>query len=72
MHTHINTLQTQAQSHTHMHTHTFIQLVLQAWDESEDIQLIVIKGAGDKAFCAGGDVRGTIHTYIQHYIYVHI
>lgn len=26
------------------------------WDENDDIALIVLQGAGEKAFCAGGDV----------------
>lgn len=30
---------------------------LQAWETDESIKAIVIKGAGEKAFCAGGDVR---------------
>ncbi|KAF9997828.1 hypothetical protein BGZ80_009974 [Entomortierella chlamydospora] len=30
---------------------------LQAWDASDLCKVIVIKGAGGKAFCAGGDVR---------------
>lgn len=31
--------------------------VLKAWDEDPNIHLVLIKGSGDKAFCAGGDVR---------------
>ena len=27
------------------------------WDEDSNVQLIIMKGAGNKAFCAGGDVR---------------
>ncbi|KAK3810884.1 MAG: ClpP/crotonase-like domain-containing protein [Benniella sp.] len=30
---------------------------LQAWDVSDLCKVIVIKGSGEKAFCAGGDVR---------------
>lgn len=30
---------------------------LQAWETDDSIKAIVIKGAGEKAFCAGGDVR---------------
>ncbi|KAF9978098.1 hypothetical protein BGZ65_007121, partial [Modicella reniformis] len=30
---------------------------LQAWDASDLCKVIVIKGSGEKAFCAGGDVR---------------
>jgi len=31
--------------------------VLREWETDPDIRLIVIRGAGDRAFCAGGDVR---------------
>ncbi|CAJ0942207.1 unnamed protein product, partial [Mesorhabditis belari] len=30
--------------------------LLQEWNLSNDVNLIMIKGSGDKAFCAGGDV----------------
>ncbi len=30
---------------------------LDAWERDEDVRTIVLRGAGDKAFCAGGDVR---------------
>ena len=33
-----------------------IQPQLKEWEKSGDVNLIVIKGAGSKAFCAGGDV----------------
>ncbi|MDP2634682.1 MULTISPECIES: enoyl-CoA hydratase/isomerase family protein [unclassified Pseudoalteromonas] len=29
---------------------------LKAWAEDDDIAMVMLKGAGDKAFCAGGDV----------------
>lgn len=31
--------------------------VLQKWDTDPGVNLVVIKGTGDRAFCAGGDVR---------------
>lgn len=31
--------------------------VLQKWDVDSGVNLVVIKGTGDRAFCAGGDVR---------------
>ena len=34
--------------------------LLQEWDDDPDIGLILIKGNGEKAFCAGGDVRGMV------------
>src|SRR5690606_5352859 len=30
---------------------------LRRWDEDDDVACVVLHGAGDKAFCAGGDVR---------------
>jgi enoyl-CoA hydratase/carnithine racemase len=30
---------------------------LDAWEKDDEVRLIVLRGAGDKAFCAGGDVR---------------
>ncbi|KAG0246288.1 ClpP/crotonase-like domain-containing protein [Mortierella sp. GBAus27b] len=33
---------------------------LQAWDASDLCKVIVLKGSGDKAFCAGGDVRSIV------------
>lgn len=33
-------------------------LLKQEWEKDENIGAILIKGVGDKAFCAGGDVRG--------------
>uniref|UniRef100_A0A8C1CXE7 3-hydroxyisobutyryl-CoA hydrolase n=1 Tax=Cyprinus carpio carpio TaxID=630221 RepID=A0A8C1CXE7_CYPCA len=32
---------------------------LKKWDKDSETDLVIIKGAGDKAFCAGGDIRGT-------------
>jgi enoyl-CoA hydratase/carnithine racemase len=30
---------------------------LKAWEEDSEIALVILEGAGDKAFCAGGDVQ---------------
>ena len=30
---------------------------MQAWNTDDDIGCVIIKGAGEKAFCAGGDVK---------------
>ncbi len=30
---------------------------LDAWEKDESVRLVVLRGAGDKAFCAGGDIR---------------
>ncbi len=34
-----------------------IQEKLQLWDKDPAIKAVIIRGAGDRAFCAGGDVR---------------
>ncbi|MBO6782127.1 MAG: enoyl-CoA hydratase/isomerase family protein [Alphaproteobacteria bacterium] len=39
---------------------TMVQAIhpqLLAWTEDDDVDAVVIRGAGDKAFCAGGDIR---------------
>jgi len=30
---------------------------LEAWRTDNDVELVVVKGAGERAFCAGGDIR---------------
>ena len=30
------------------------------WESSADVHAIILKGAGGKAFCAGGDVKGMV------------
>jgi enoyl-CoA hydratase/carnithine racemase len=30
------------------------------WEHSPDVHAILLKGAGGKAFCAGGDVKGMV------------
>ena len=37
---------------------------LDAWERDERIRLIVLRGAGEKAFCAGGDIRA-LHANIK-------
>lgn len=32
--------------------------IFQAWENEPLTTMVIIKGAGDKAFCAGGDIRG--------------
>lgn len=27
------------------------------WEKSEEVKLIILKGSGKKAFCAGGDLK---------------
>ncbi|WP_285164863.1 enoyl-CoA hydratase/isomerase family protein [Shewanella goraebulensis] len=37
---------------------------LRAWKDDDDIAFVVLDGAGDKAFCAGGDVRAIYHASV--------
>lgn len=47
---------------------------LQAWKEDNNIAMVLLQGAGDKAFCAGGDIRDLYHSMknepgsYQHYV----
>lgn len=34
-----------------------LQRQLQAWEDDPQIHAVVLRGAGDRAFCAGGDIR---------------
>lgn len=36
---------------------------LKAWASDESIRAVVLRGAGDRAFCAGGDIRGLYDLY---------
>ncbi len=40
-----------------------LALVLQRWRTDRDVNVIVICGAGEKAFCAGGDIRAICESY---------
>ena len=33
---------------------------LKKWEEDPTLRMVIIKGEGGKAFCAGGDIRGTV------------
>ncbi len=35
---------------------------MQAWKEDNNIAMVLLQGAGDKAFCAGGDIRDLYHS----------
>lgn len=47
---------------------------MQAWKEDNNIAMVLLQGAGDKAFCAGGDIRDLYHSMknepgsYQHYV----
>ena len=30
---------------------------VQEWNSDDNTSMVILKGAGDKAFCAGGDIR---------------
>lgn len=36
--------------------HLFLEM--QTWEDDKETAIVIIKGAGGKAFCAGGDIRG--------------
>ncbi|KAF1762303.1 hypothetical protein GCK72_010565 [Caenorhabditis remanei] len=36
---------------------------LQEWNSSSDVDLVILKGSGDKAFCAGGDVLAVVRSF---------
>ena len=35
---------------------------LKKWENDSDMKMVILKGNGSKAFCAGGDVRGNCHS----------
>lgn len=39
---------------------------LERWAEDERVALVILKGAGDKAFCAGGDLHALHHSMTEH------
>lgn len=39
---------------------------LDAWERDERVRLIVLRGAGDRAFCAGGDIRWLYESVRNH------
>ncbi|KAG8178902.1 hypothetical protein JTE90_017601 [Oedothorax gibbosus] len=36
---------------------------LQAWQSDPDMKMVIVKGSGEKAFCAGGDVRALVDAH---------
>lgn len=36
---------------------------LDAWDNDEEIQIIILKGLGERAFCSGGDLRSVYEAH---------
>ena len=37
-----------------------LHLLYSDWESSPDVHAVILKGAGGKAFCAGGDVKGMV------------
>lgn len=42
---------------------TTTKSLLDEWAEDDSVVGVLIRGAGDKAFCAGGDIRGLYHSH---------
>lgn len=40
-----------------------LQAQLDAWAQDEEVYAVVLRGAGDKAFCAGGDIRSLYDSF---------
>ncbi|MFK3936963.1 enoyl-CoA hydratase/isomerase family protein [Alkalihalobacillus sp. NPDC078783] len=43
-----------------------INETLQAWRVADDVHLVLLEGAGEKAFCAGGDIKELYHNGNNH------
>ncbi|MAV25128.1 MAG: enoyl-CoA hydratase [Gammaproteobacteria bacterium] len=39
---------------------------LLSWQDDDDIAFVLIDGAGDRAFCAGGDIQELYHSMVAH------
>jgi enoyl-CoA hydratase/carnithine racemase len=39
---------------------------MQRWKDDPQIAMVLLQGSGDKAFCAGGDIRDLYHTMREH------
>lgn len=38
---------------------------LRKWETDNSMNLVIIKGTGEKAFCAGGDVKGMVQEILS-------
>ena len=38
---------------------------LSEWEKEKNIVAVILEGAGDKAFCAGGDIRALYESMVQ-------
>ncbi len=39
---------------------------LEAWAADDQVRAVIVRGAGDKAFCAGGDIRSLYNSWHEH------
>tara|TARA_R110002072_G_scaffold51389_1_gene137892 strand:- start:81579 stop:82688 length:1110 start_codon:yes stop_codon:yes gene_type:complete len=39
---------------------------LQAWEQDSEVAFVWFEGAGDRAFCAGGDIQNLYHDMVEH------
>ncbi|MBV1877275.1 MAG: enoyl-CoA hydratase/isomerase family protein [Pseudomonadales bacterium] len=39
---------------------------LEAWKHDDNIKMVLFQGAGEKAFCAGGDIQNLYHDMVAH------
>jgi len=39
---------------------------LRQWSDQPEVVAVIMKGAGEKAFCAGGDLHGLYHEMLEH------
>ena len=44
---------------------TLLITQLTLWQDDDDVVMVILQGAGDKAFCAGGDVVSLYHTLTE-------
>ncbi|HEX8596113.1 MAG TPA: enoyl-CoA hydratase/isomerase family protein [Pseudomonas sp.] len=48
-----------------------LQRQLNAWAEDDAVYAVVLRGAGDRAFCAGGDIRSLYDSFKNHHTLHH-
>ena len=44
---------------------TLLITQLTLWQDDDDVVMVILQGAGDKAFCAGGDVVSLYHALTE-------
>ena len=43
-----------------------LRKLLDAWEQDDNVRVVVLRGAGEKAFCAGGDIRAFYRQFQGH------